>query len=52
MMKGTKKKDKLVIQHRDLQVVGMIGKCRTFEDRKRRLKSDATGRKAKHKERY
>jgi len=48
-MKGTKKKE---IKHRDIQVVGMIGKARTFADKKRARKSDATGRKAKHKEHH
>lgn len=46
-----KAKVKKEIKHRDVQVVGMVGRARAFADRKRKQKSDITGRKAKHKER-
>ena len=48
-----KKKNKIVtsldLKPRDHNVLAMIGKSRTFADRKRKQKVDKVGRKAKHK---
>ena len=50
-MLSMKAKVKKEIKHRDVQVVGMVGRARAFVDRQKKQKSDVTGRKAKHKER-
>lgn len=47
-----KKANKNRIKHRDLQVIGMIGKARTFVDHKAKAKSDKVGRKAKSRQKY